>query len=244
MPLRVFLLIVFAVELVAQPPAKDSVFQRVCRWLGLKPDLYSRLATRGGDFEPAGERLMLCDLKAKRISPLWVCGECWSPILLSEGMAAVAKSDGIWRVPLDGSPPTEILSATNLGVLVGVSPTDSQQLLVLLVDGGGASTTYVPKLADLKSGKLAPAPSELGGTYRTGDLAAFPRPDALRGDRLLSTSQDPPLRMFGATYMALPTPSLGDNEELLPWSPVKEGVEQFRPIWVGRDSIVFLERGK
>jgi hypothetical protein len=244
MLLRCLLLVVFATELVAQVPAKDSVFQRVCKWLGLNPVLYSRLATRGGDAEPSGERLMVGDLNTRKIDLLWLCGECWSPILLSEGVAAVAKPDGIWRVPLDGSAPARILSANNIGVLVGPNPNSPQQLLVLVSAGGGASTTYVPNLADLKAGKLAPAPVELEGTYLTGDLAAFPRPDALRGERLLSTSQNRPFRMLVARYTASPTPSLGDNEELLPWSPTRGGLERFRPIWVGRDSILFLERGK
>lgn len=243
MLLRCLLLIVVVAELLAQEPAKESVFNRVCKWMGLNPALYSRMATRGGDVEPAGNRLMRCDLRTRKPELLWDCGECWSPIIMSEVAAAVAKADGIWRVPLDGSSPAKILSENKIAILVGASPTDAQQLLVLMASSEGPSATYTPRLADLRMGKLADTPVELRGIYKKDDLAAFPRPDAFRGDLLLSTSQDTPMRMLVARVTITPTVSLGDNEELLPGVSGK-GVERFRPIWSGTDSILFLERGK
>jgi hypothetical protein len=248
--IRTSIAFALAVAVWSMQPS-ETLLERVCRFLKIDPKIYKKLTSvRGTEHEGIGQRLMVADLERRRTSELWNCSGCWSPIIVSMGQLAVAKSDGIWVVSRDGQQAKLVVPASNITRLVGVIPEKGRLVLALTVEGGGTDALYSPVVADLDHGLLKAAPTELAKGFREAEILYFPRPDRFRvfpqpdGTRIgkfISASATRPRYLLTSTLPEGERAHLSENTDLLPWLNSKGMVERFDPIWLSDREVAFLE---
>jgi hypothetical protein len=154
------------------------------------------------------------------------------------GDVVVARSDGIWRINRGEAAPQRVLAQNGIAVQIGLLTDRADTMLAMTGSGTGDTAVYAFFTADLANGRMAPGPADLAGTYRQTDVSGFPQPDAIRGNRIISTSRSRPLRLLIATISNESTQALNND---LPIAP-KPGVERFNPIWLDNDMIAYIER--
>lgn len=235
-----FALIIGILAAAAGSAAGPTLFERLCRLLGINPKLASAISRpRGGDeVAPHGKRVMMAAIDGKTAPRLlYDCGECWSPAVW-RGDVTVVRSDGIWRIDRGAGTPKQVLAQKDIAVQIGALAEHPDTMLAMSARGAGDAAEYTLLTADLATGHNGPGPTDMAAVYRQTDVFSFPRPDAIRGNRILSTSRSRPLRLLIATVANESEQPLNND---LPLAP-KPGVERFDPVWVDDGTIVYLER--
>jgi hypothetical protein len=233
---RVLLFPVIAAILCAETP--PSLFDRICRLMKIDPKVVRK--SRGGQEAVSGERLMVADLKARKISTLWNCGGCISPAVVDSRRIALIKGDAIWIVRRDGTPPFRALDAPGIRTLVGRIVDSPDRLLVLIDAASSANPSLSPRVADLSAKRLISPPAGIEGSFEAGEASElFPHPDEYRNQTQIKTSVSRPWHL----QLVPLADANGLNRDLLPWLPAStEGVtERFSGIWLDDETVAYLE---
>jgi hypothetical protein len=228
-----------AASIIAQPKPRETLFNRLCRMLGINPKLATALTRpRGGGDEiaPHGKRVMIASLDGKKVELLWDCGECWSPAVW-RGNITVVRSDGIWRIGRT-SAPQRVLAQEKIAMQIGILADRADTMLAMKESNSENSVIYSFFTVDLTNGRTGPGPSDLPADLKQIDIASFPRPDAIRGNEVISTSRSHPLGLLTATVGNDASPPLNTDLPI----PQKAGVERFDPVWLNTTTVAFIER--
>lgn len=183
---------------------------------------------------------MMADLNAKKLSHLWDCGGCTSPVVIDSSRIAVVKEDAIWIVRRDGAPPLKVLDAPAIRTLVGRIAGPPNRLLVLIEASSAGNTSLAPRVADLAAKRLMPSPAGIEGSFEPGEASElFPHPDEYRNQQQIKTSVSRPWHLQLAP-LADPNAL---NRDLLPWLPVSPDsvTERFSGIWLDDHTVAYLE---
>lgn len=227
-------------EIDAQRTPAPDLFTRICRFFKIDPRLVKK--SRQGGESVAGQRLMQARLDTKRLSLIWDCGGCSSPILIRPDRLAVLVSGELWTVGVDGGSPNKECAAPGIEALVGADPESAKRILVLArVDDQPKATRLRPVLLDISTGRQAAVPQEINAALNAEDaFESFQRPDAYHGSSGLTTSTTRPwhVQIFP---LNIPGPL---NEDLFagwPQAVAQPNIQRFAAIWIDDNRIAFLE---
>ena len=225
--------------------AKDDWLTRLNAWsckvtgFGCERNAVEFAKYRGaGSSRPLGGSLTVFDRVTLKTRVLWNNCHCWSPVPLGTGELAVLTETGITRVPVEKPEQRATVAPRELAEeLLGVEFFADRSLVLLRASRNSNKTGCELELArlrrqDFREEPLPPETADL--VCGTGvDFATLLRPAQVSGQQTLET-----LRYRKRYLIAME--SGGDTQPVFPSTPVRN-TQQFDPVWLDKDRIVFIE---
>jgi hypothetical protein len=216
-----------------QPQSWPVTFESwLAKVTGIDPKVYRTLArNRGATQRPRGTSLNRRDLITGIDQTLWQCGGCWSPILMSREEIAVIRDDGVWGVSILTKTPRQLIKAAGVREAVSAIADDSKWLLLVRTQRTG-DCEYTTWRADIRSGVLERYGDSKVTCLLEFDFRSLIRPDQVRGDLILTTSEDddPPLHVTKHNFS-------GTGESIVVLLPRRLA---FDPIWLSDHAIAYI----